>query len=79
VSSDDMNNSDDVMSDSTSSFPQWKISVELVDTIVFEQLKRGNAAGYDNLTPYHINCRITKTCGCRCLKCESFQNLREDT
>ena len=44
----------DFIQDCDGSFLPWKLNVESVDKVIFNHMKRGKAAGYDNLTLEHI-------------------------
>ena len=54
MNNNSLNYNNNIMNDSPASLAPWIISVETVDKIVFQQMKRGKAAGYDNLTLEHI-------------------------
>jgi len=44
----------DFIQDCDGPFLPWKLNVESVDKVILNHMKRGKAAGYDNLTLEHI-------------------------
>jgi len=44
----------DFIQDCDKSFLPWKLNLESVDKVILNHMKRGKAAGYDNLTLEHI-------------------------